>query len=150
MTSLLDTLAGVRLTYADADFRSAQLARVLASFGVRRGDRVAVQVEKSPEAVLLYLACLRYGAALVPMNTAYSADEVAYLLDDAEPALFVDDRRLGELGRAADEQPPTFDDVERSPHVGSRRLHVRERRSTLRVARIDQHRKARVPLQQLM
>jgi malonyl-CoA/methylmalonyl-CoA synthetase len=76
---------------------------------------VAVQVEKSPEAVLLYLACLRYGAALVPMNTAYSSDEVAYLVGDAEPALFVDDRRLAELSRAAEEQPPTFDDVELSP-----------------------------------
>jgi malonyl-CoA/methylmalonyl-CoA synthetase len=114
-TSLLEAPAGVRVTYADADHRSAQLARVLASFGVRRGDRVAVQVEKSPDAVLLYLACLRYGAALVPMNTAYSSDEVAYLVGDAEPALFVDDRRLAELSRAADEQPPTFDDVELSP-----------------------------------
>jgi malonyl-CoA/methylmalonyl-CoA synthetase len=115
-TSLLDAPAGVRLTYADADHRSAQLAGVLATFGVRRGDRVAIQVEKSPDAVLLYLACLRYGAALVPMNTAYSPDEVAYLLDDAEPALFVEDRRLAELNSAADEQPPTFDDVELSPN----------------------------------
>ncbi len=114
-TSLLETPAGVRVTYADADHRSAQLARVVASFGVSRGDRVAIQVEKSPEAVLLYLACLRCGAALVPMNTAYSPDEVAYLVDDAEPALFVDDRRLAELSCAADEQPPTFDDVEVSP-----------------------------------
>jgi malonyl-CoA/methylmalonyl-CoA synthetase len=114
-TSLLEAPAGVRVTYADADRRSAQLARVLASFGVRRGDRVAVQVEKSPDAVLMYLACLRCGAALVPMNTAYSSDEVAYLVGDAEPALFVDDRRLAELSRAADEQTPTFDDLELSP-----------------------------------
>ena len=113
-TSLLETPAGVRLTYADADHRSAQFACVLASLGVRRGDRVAIQVEKSPDAVLLYLACLRYGAALVPMNTAYSPDEVAYVVDDAEPAVFVDDRRLAELSRAADEKPPTFDDVELS------------------------------------
>jgi malonyl-CoA/methylmalonyl-CoA synthetase len=76
---------------------------------------VAIQVEKSPEAVLLYLACLRCGAALLPMNTAYSPDEVAYLLDDAEPALFVDDRRLAELSDAADGQSPSFDDVELLP-----------------------------------
>ena len=87
--SLLEAPAGVRVTYADADHRSAQLAHVLASFGVRRGDRVAVQVEKSPEAVLLYLACLRYGVVFLPMNTAYSSEEVSYLVDDAEPALFV-------------------------------------------------------------
>ena len=114
-TSLLETPAGVRLTYADADHRSAQFARVLASVGVRRGDRVAIQVEKSPDAVLLYLACLRCGAALVPMNTAYAPDEVAYLVDDAEPALFVEERRLAELNSAADEQPQMFDDVELSP-----------------------------------
>jgi malonyl-CoA/methylmalonyl-CoA synthetase len=114
-TSLLETPAGVRVTYADADHRSAQLARVLASSGVRRGDRVAIQVEKSPEAVLLYLACLRCGAVLVPMNTAYSPDEVAYLLDDAEPTVFLDDGRLVELSSAADEQAQTFDDVELSP-----------------------------------
>jgi malonyl-CoA/methylmalonyl-CoA synthetase len=113
--SLLETPAGVCVTYADADHRSAQLARVLASFGVRRGDRVAIQVEKSPEAVLLYLACLRCGAALLPMNPAYSPDEVAYVLDDAEPAMFLDDRRLAELSGVADEQPQTFDDVELSP-----------------------------------
>src|SRR5438477_11630695 len=113
-TSLLETSAGVRVSYADADRRSAQLARVLLSSGVRRGDRVAVQVEKSPEAVLLYLACLRCGAALVPMNPAYSSEEVAYLLEDAEPAVFLDDRRLVELSGAADEQAQTFDDIELS------------------------------------
>src|SRR6266487_2312642 len=84
--TLLQTPAGVRITYADADQRSAQLARALVSSGVNRGDRVAVKVEKSPESAMLYLACLRSGAALVPMNTAYTADEVTYLLADAEPA----------------------------------------------------------------
>ncbi len=90
-TTLLETPSGLRITYADADRRSAQLARVLASSGVGRGDRVALQVEKSPEAVLLYLACVRCGAVLIPMNTASSPDEVAYLLDDAKPTMFLDD-----------------------------------------------------------
>ncbi len=76
---------------------------------------MAVQVEKSPEAVLLYLACLRCGAALVPMNPAYAPDEVTYVLDDSEPSMFLDDRRLAELSGAADEQVRTFDDVELSP-----------------------------------
>ena len=113
-TLFLETPAGVRLTYADADRRSAQLARALESAGVRGGDRVAFQCEKSVEAVLLYLACLRSGAVLIPMNTAYSTDEVRYLLDDAEPALFVDDRRLAELGRAADAEGDTYDDTDLS------------------------------------
>jgi malonyl-CoA/methylmalonyl-CoA synthetase len=114
-TLLLETPAGVRVTYADAERRSAQLAGALVASGVRVGDRVAVQVEKSPEAVLLYLACLRCGAALVPMNPAYAPDEVAYVLDDAEPSVFLDDRRLAELSGAADEKAQTFDDVELSP-----------------------------------
>jgi malonyl-CoA/methylmalonyl-CoA synthetase len=114
-TLLLETPAGVRITYADAHRRSAQLAHALVSSGVRRGDRVAVRVEKSPESMLLYFACLRSGAALLPMNTAYTADEVTYLLDDAEPRLFLDDRRLTELARVADEQPEMFDDVKLAP-----------------------------------
>ena len=114
-TLFLETPAGTHITYADAGRRSAELAHALVSSGVRRGDRVAVQVEKSPEAVLLYLACLRVGAALLPMNTAYTADEVAYLREDAEAALFLDDRRFTEIARMADEQPAIFDDVEVAP-----------------------------------
>jgi malonyl-CoA/methylmalonyl-CoA synthetase len=57
--------------------------------GVAPGDRVAVQVEKSPEAFLLYLACLRAGAVFVPLNTAYTPAELSYFLSDAEPRLFV-------------------------------------------------------------
>jgi malonyl-CoA/methylmalonyl-CoA synthetase len=112
--SFLETPAGVRLTYSDADRRSARLARALMSSGVRRGDRVALQCEKSPEAVLLYLACLRCGVVLIPINPGYSRDEVGYLLDDAEPALFVDERRLAELSEAADREAETFDDADLS------------------------------------
>jgi malonyl-CoA/methylmalonyl-CoA synthetase len=68
---------------------AGRFAHLLASRGVKRGDRVAVQVEKSLEAVFLYFACLRLGAVYVPFNPAYTADELAYLLSDAEPALFV-------------------------------------------------------------
>ncbi len=68
---------------------AGRFAHLLASRGVKRGDRVAVQVEKSPEAVFLYFACLRLGAIYVPFNPAYTADELAYLLSNAGPALFV-------------------------------------------------------------
>lgn len=61
----------------------------LAALGVGPGDRVAVQVEKSLELILLYLATLRLGAIYLPLNTAYRASELAYFLDDAEPVLFV-------------------------------------------------------------
>lgn len=84
-------LAGPReqISFRQAFDCAGRFANVLAAKGVMRGDRVAVQVEKSPEAVFLYFACLRLGAIYVPFNPAYTADELSYLLSDAEPALFV-------------------------------------------------------------
>jgi malonyl-CoA/methylmalonyl-CoA synthetase len=82
---------GRHYTYGDVQDVSARFATVLAGLGVEPGDRVAVQVEKSVEALMLYLACLRAGAAFLPLNTAYTPAEVAYFLGDAEPRLFVCD-----------------------------------------------------------
>ena len=76
-------------SYADLEATSARLANLLVELGVKKGDRVAVQIDKSPENVFLYLACLRAGAALLPLNTAYQKGEIDYFLGDAEPALFV-------------------------------------------------------------
>ena len=82
---------GGTLTYGDIDRLSARLANLLVAEGVAPGDRVAVQVEKSPQAFALYLACLRAGAAFLPLNTAYTAKEIAYFIGDAEPAMVVVD-----------------------------------------------------------
>ena len=68
---------------------SARYAGALRSLDVTPGDRVLVQVDKSPYALLLYLATLRIGAIFVPLNTAYTPTEVAYFLGDAQPRLFV-------------------------------------------------------------
>ena len=57
--------------------------------GVKPGDRVAVQVEKSAEAIVLYLACLRAGAVYLPLNTAYTLAELEYFIGDAEPRVVV-------------------------------------------------------------
>ena len=65
---------------------SAQAA-ALRALGVTPGDRVLVQVEKSAEALLLYLSCLRIGAVFIPLNTAYTAAELEHFLRDAEPRL---------------------------------------------------------------
>ncbi|SDG43676.1 malonate--CoA ligase [Roseospirillum parvum] len=86
---LLITPDGQTLSYGDMDALSARIARLLTELGLAKGDRVAVQVEKSPEALALYLACLKAGLVFLPMNTAYRSDEVDYLLGDAEPGLFV-------------------------------------------------------------
>ena len=80
---------GSSLTYAELVDLSGRLANVLTALGVKSGDRVAAQIEKSAEALLLYLATLRAGAIFLPLNSAYTPGEVRYFLGDAEPALFV-------------------------------------------------------------
>jgi malonyl-CoA/methylmalonyl-CoA synthetase len=98
----LMTPEGRTLTYRELEDGSARIASVLRELGVEPGDRVAVQVEKSPEAVLLYLACLRAGAVFLPLNTAYTPAEVEYFLGDAEPRVFVcDPARRKQLQAAA-------------------------------------------------
>ncbi len=84
---LLDS--GASLSYAEADAGSARYASLLASLGLNPGDRVAVQVEKSPEALLLYLACLRAGLAYLPLNSAYQEGEIAYFLGNSEPGAVI-------------------------------------------------------------
>ena len=85
------TADGRVYTYGDVDTLSARFANVLRSRGVVIGDRVAVQVEKSPEAIILYLACLRAGAAFLPLNPGYTTAEIEYFVDDATPHIFVCD-----------------------------------------------------------
>jgi malonyl-CoA/methylmalonyl-CoA synthetase len=80
---------GSSITYAQADEGSARYASLLAGIGLAPGDRVAVQVEKSPEALLLYLGCLRAGLVYLPLNSAYQEPEVAYFLENAEPGAVV-------------------------------------------------------------
>jgi len=75
--------------YSDMLERSAQHANALSGLGVKPGDRVAVQVNKSTEALMLYLGALRAGAVFLPLNTAYTSSELNYFLGDAEPALMV-------------------------------------------------------------
>jgi malonyl-CoA/methylmalonyl-CoA synthetase len=76
-------------TYGDMLDVSARIAGVLAASGVEPGDRVAVQVEKSVEALMLYLACLRAGAVYLPLNIAYTLAELDYFIGDAEPRLVI-------------------------------------------------------------
>jgi malonyl-CoA/methylmalonyl-CoA synthetase len=85
----LSTPAGQEVTYGAALAESGRLAAALASRGVSAGDRVAVRVEKSADAVLLYLACLRLGAVFVPGNPAGTAPEFEHVLRDSQPRLAV-------------------------------------------------------------
>ncbi|MCU7816175.1 MAG: malonyl-CoA synthase [Candidatus Thiodiazotropha sp. (ex Rostrolucina anterorostrata)] len=85
----LEDIDGRQLYYSEMTTRSGRMLSLLQALGVKKGERVVVQVDKSIEAVLLYLACLRAGAIYIPLNTAYTPAEVAYFLNDALPRLFV-------------------------------------------------------------
>ncbi|MCF7728108.1 AMP-binding protein [Sulfitobacter sp. M22] len=77
---------------------TAALAGMLAALGIRPGDRVAAQVEKSPTSLALYAACLRVGAVFLPLNIAYTDHEVAFFLKDcAASVLFCDPSRADQL-----------------------------------------------------
>lgn len=94
-----DALDSVAITTADAeplhyrwrdlDQGSAMLANLLGSLELPEGARIAVQVEKSVEAVMLYLAVLRAGFVYLPLNPAYQSAELAHFIGDAEPSVFV-------------------------------------------------------------
>lgn len=102
--NFITTPEGARYSYAEALARTEYIAGALKALGVSPGDRVAVQVDKSPEAILLYLATLRIGGVYLPLNTGYTADEIGYFLGDAEPALFVCQPGALEAARAVAEK----------------------------------------------
>lgn len=102
----LVTPDGRQLTYGELDASCARFAQAL---GLRPGCRVAVQVEKSVEALLLMLAVVRSGNVLLPLNTAYTPEDVNYFVRDSEAAMLVDDARLAELVETAAGLAPTFD-----------------------------------------
>lgn len=126
---------GKHWSYQQTLALSAQFAHTLQANEVKPGDRVAVQVEKSPQALALYFACVQSGAVLLPLNNAYTTTELAYFLSDAEPAaVVVDSERAeetamvagaahvltldldgtGSLSKQAASQATTFDTVARS------------------------------------
>ena len=90
----LDTVAvetdnGLNYSWRDLDRASAMMANLLQSLDIPLGSRVAVQVEKSVEAMVLYLATLRAGMVFLPLNTAYQSSEIEYFVGNAEPAVVV-------------------------------------------------------------
>ena len=87
----IETLDGQRVSYGDLVARTGQMANVLVSRGVKPGDRVAAQAEKSVSSLVLYLATVRAGAVYLPLNTAYTLNELEYFITDAGPALVVCD-----------------------------------------------------------
>lgn len=89
----LETESGRVITVGELEDTAAHYAGYIRALGVAPGERVAVQVEKSPEALILYLACLRAGVIYLPLNSAYREGEIAYFLGDAEPKIFIHSSR---------------------------------------------------------
>ena len=86
---------GRHYTYADVERVTARFAATLVGLGLEPGDRVAVQVEKSIEALMLYLATVRAGGVFLPLNTAYTPNEVEYFLTGRRTSLFLLRSRQG-------------------------------------------------------
>ncbi|HDZ79716.1 MAG TPA: malonyl-CoA synthase [Roseobacter sp.] len=101
-TPFLHLENGTSLSHADFLARAAQLAHAMASLGVKPGDRVAAQIDKSPDALALYAACAQAGLVFLPLNTGYTADEVSYFVENSGAALFVcQDHRRDEMSALA-------------------------------------------------
>src|SRR3954464_6498636 len=87
----IETHDGQQISYAALIARAGQMANVLVARGVNPGDRVPAQTEKSVSGLVLYLATVRAGAIYLPLNTAYTLNELEYFITDAEPSLVVCD-----------------------------------------------------------
>jgi len=88
-TVAIETDNGLNYSWRDLDRATAMLANLLQSLDLPDGARIGVQVDKSVEAMMLYLATLRAGYIFLPLNTAYQSAEMAYFIGDAEPAVVV-------------------------------------------------------------
>ena len=135
----VETHDGLQYSWDDVEHASAKLANLMHSLQLPHQSRVAVQVEKSAEALILYLAVIRAGFTYVPLNTAYREAEVGYFLQDAQPAMVVcspanfswisklafgagtghvftlDEHRQGTLLQRAAPHPQHFDTVDVAP-----------------------------------
>ncbi|RSZ35351.1 malonyl-CoA synthase [Variovorax beijingensis] len=85
----VETDNGLFYSWQDLDRASAMMANLFGALGLEEGARIAVQVEKSVEAMILYLATLRAGYVFLPLNTAYQSAEIEYFIGNAEPAVVV-------------------------------------------------------------
>ncbi len=88
-TCAVETETGLQYSWQDLEESTAMVANLLESLALPAGARIAVQVEKSVEALILYLATLRAGLVYLPLNTAYQSAEMDYFIQDAQPAVVV-------------------------------------------------------------
>ena len=99
-TVFLHLTDGTTITYRNFLSTAARIAHVATQLGLKPGDRVAAQVDKSPEALALYAACAQAGLVFLPLNTAYTVDELTYFIENSGASLVVCD------GRSKDQLTP--------------------------------------------
>src|SRR5690349_3791701 len=85
----VETDTGLAYSWSDLECGTAMIANLLHALKLKEGARIAVQVEKSVEAMLLYLATLRAGYVFLPLNTAYRRAEIEYFIGNTEPEVVV-------------------------------------------------------------
>lgn len=102
-TSFLRLPDGSTITHQNFLEKAAKFANFLTQAGLKAGDRVAVQVQKSPEALALYAACAQAGLVFLPLNTAYTVDELSYFIENSGASLVVcDGKSIQELAPIAE------------------------------------------------
>jgi len=131
----IETDNGLHYSWRDLERATAMLANLLQALNLPEGARVAVQVEKSVEAMMLYLATLRAGYVFLPLNTAYQSAEIEYFIANAEPAVVVcSSKNFGWVSKlafkAGTQHVYTLDDnrsgslLERAAHCSDRHVPV--------------------------
>ncbi|MDJ0858544.1 MAG: malonyl-CoA synthase [Dinoroseobacter sp.] len=136
-TTFLELPDGSKLTHAEFLRTTARYAHAIVTAGCAPGDRLAVQIEKSPEALAVYAACVQAGVVFLPLNTAYTPAELDYFIENAGATLVLCDPRkyealrpiaeghgaalmtldragAGSFAEAAAHQPETFETVDRA------------------------------------
>ena len=102
-TVFLQMADGSSVTYHDYLQLASQYANLFTHLGIKAGESVAVQIAKSPQALAIYAACIQTGVVLLPLNTAYTADEVSYFVKDSGARLILcDDKHLEALKSIAE------------------------------------------------
>jgi len=105
----IETDHGLHYSWRDLDRASAMMANLLDGLDIPAHSRVAVQVEKSVEALILYLATLRAGHVFLPLNTAYQSAEIEYFIGNAEPAVVVcSGRNFGWVSKSPSRPAPAM------------------------------------------
>ncbi len=99
--------AGEEYTFGEIERRSNRVAHALLARGFEEGDRLCVYLANRIELIDLYLACVKLGVIFVPINILYREREIAHIVNDAEPRLFVDENNVAELTSETDNRPLT-------------------------------------------